>query len=150
MYTYPPITPLCLPPINILPMDILEEVTDYQTLSALVRRVCECINNINELIKNLNLTAEAVKELQEAVTALQKEFEKIKNGEYMEIYIEALGKWIDKNLIYFVSKIVKYVFFGLTDDGYFAAYIPDSWDFIDFYTPLDPSSEEYGHLWLYY
>lgn len=150
MFIYPPLTPLCLPPINVLPMDILEEITDYQTISALVNRVNQCVKNINELIKNLNDTANAVTELQQAVDALEAEILKIKNGEYMQIYIEALGKWIDRNLIYFVQKIVKYIFFGLTDDGYFAAYVPDSWNFIEFFTPIDPSSEYYGHLCLNY
>ena len=50
--------------------------------------------------------------------------------------------------------IVTMVFFGITDDGYFVAYIPESWDDITFRTTeLDiflSIQPEYGHLVLVY
>ena len=50
--------------------------------------------------------------------------------------------------------IATMVFFGITDDGYFVAYIPESWDDITFNTTgLDinlPIQPEYGHLVLSY
>ena len=87
-----------------------------------------------------------VLQLKEDVSALENELNKIKNGEYMSEYIKALEEWIDRNLQTLVSKIVKYVFFGLSQDGHFVAYIPESWDFIEFDTIVDTDSELYGHL----
>lgn len=65
-----------------------------------------------------------------------------------------MKKWIADNFYDIVGKMAKMVFFGLTDSGYFVAYIPESWDDIDFKTTgwdimlaLQP---EYGHLVLEY
>lgn len=68
--------------------------------------------------------------------------------------MQVVQKWIDDFDTSFIEEIIaqymKMVFFGLTDDGYFVAYIPDSWDEIQFstsqyddFTTLEP---EYGHL----
>ena len=49
--------------------------------------------------------------------------------------------------------MVKQVYFGLTDTGYFVAYIPESWNDIIFGTSgLDdfPAGVDYGHLTLTY
>ena len=70
----------------------------------------------------------------------------IKNGEYSEFYDAAIKAYIDQNLQTMVSTIVKYVSFGITKDGYFAAYIPESWDFLSFNTITDETSPLYGHL----
>lgn len=85
-------------------------------------------------------------ELQGTVQACYEEVQRIKNGEYIEVYVKALANWIDNNLQVMVSKIVKYVWFAINEDGYFVAYIPDKWDFIDFNTELDPDDEDYGKL----
>lgn len=85
-------------------------------------------------------------ELQGTVQACYEEVQRIKNGEYIEVYVKALANWIDNNLQVMVSKIVKYVWFAINEDGYFVAYIPDKWDFIDFSTELDPDNEDYGKL----
>lgn len=68
--------------------------------------------------------------------------------------LKVVQDWIDNFDTSFMEEIIaqyiKMVFFGLTDDGYFVAYIPDSWDEIQFstsqyddFTTLEP---EYGHL----
>ena len=62
---------------------------------------------------------------------------------------EGISKWMQQNALNIVGELVKMVFFGLTDDGYFVAYIPDSWDDIIFNTTgLDISIADidYGHL----
>ena len=74
------------------------------------------------------------------------EVQKLINGEYIETYVQALATWIDNNLQVMVSKIVKYVWFEISEDGYFLAYIPDTWDFIDFDTEMNPDSDDYGKL----
>lgn len=65
-----------------------------------------------------------------------------------------IKEWIVRNFYDIVGEMVKMVFFGLTDSGYFVAYIPESWDDIDFKTTgwditlaIQP---EYGHLVLEY
>jgi len=65
-----------------------------------------------------------------------------------------IKEWIVNNFYDIVGDMAKMVFFGLTDSGYFVAYIPESWDDIDFKTTgwditlaIQP---EYGHLVLEY
>jgi len=103
-----------------------------------------------ELIKQVDGNSADIDELQKQVTALEKLLEDIKNGDYVDLYLDALQNWIDKNLQNLVANIVKYIWFGLTDDGHFCAYIPKSWDFITFDTNMNYDSDRYGRLLLYY
>lgn len=87
-----------------------------------------------------------INELTTRVNECYEEVEKLINGEYIETYVQALAAWIDNNLQVMVSKLVKYVWFEVNEDGYFVAYIPDTWDFIDFDTEMNPDNEDYGKL----
>lgn len=118
-------------------MELLCKVVDY--LNNVIRQVDE--NKIQ-----ISVNTEEIKKLKQEISFIEDEIKKIKNGDYVSIYINALSSWIDKNLKELVGRVVKYVFFGLTDDGYFVAYIPDTWDFITFDTILDQNSPMFGHL----
>lgn len=64
-----------------------------------------------------------------------------------------IEKWMRENALDLVGELVKMVFFGITNDGYFVAYIPESWNDIIFGTSgLDdfPTGIDYGHLTLSY
>lgn len=87
-----------------------------------------------------------INDLTTKVNECYEEVEKLINGEYIETYVQALATWIDNNLQVMVSKIVKYVWFEINEDGYFVAYIPDVWDFVDFDTEMNPDDEDYGKL----
>ena len=92
------------------------------------------------------ILARVVETYNSAVKECYNEVQKLINGEYIETYVQALATWIDNNLQVMVSKIVKYVWFEINEDGYFIAWIPDTWDFIDFDTEMNPDSEDYGKL----
>ena len=57
-----------------------------------------------------------------------------------------ITKWIDKNLEFIFTQVVKQVYFGLNEQGYFVAYIPDSWDDIVFDTGMIYGEDTYGRL----
>ena len=57
-----------------------------------------------------------------------------------------ITKWIEKNLDYIFSETVKQVYFGLNEQGYFVAYIPESWDDIVFDTGAAYGVDTYGRL----
>lgn len=141
---------LFYPCVNVLPMDLLQCTTDSEVVCHLVTLVNQLIENVNNVNSGLITANQAIEELQKTVAAIQAELEKVKNGDYVDLYLDSIINWIDDNLQQLVGRIVKYVFFGLTDDGHFAAYIPDSWNFIRFDTNIDPTSPNYGHLYLYY
>lgn len=75
------------------------------------------------------------------------------NGDFPQAVQDAFNKWMRENALDIVGDLVHMVFFGLTDDGYFVAYIPEAWDDITFGTTgLDdfPDGIPYGHLTLSY
>lgn len=67
---------------------------------------------------------------------------------------EGINQWMQHNALDVVGNLVKMVFFALTDDGNFVAYIPDSWQDIEFNTTEYDISlalmPDYGHLVLSY
>lgn len=86
-------------------------------------------NQVNGSIANMNNT-----------------LDDIKNGDYVDLYLDSIKNYIDNNLQNFVADLVKYITFGLSHDGHFVAYIPDTWEFIQFSTITDPDSTLYNHL----
>lgn len=70
--------------------------------------------------------------------------DQIKNGDYVNLYLDSIKNYIDNNLQQLVAGIVSYVSFGLDNTGHFVAYIPETWDFIKFDTIQE--GDLYGHL----
>lgn len=95
----------------------------------------ELKNEFNNLQENVN---EQLKEMQDLLDS-------IKNGDYVDLYLDSIKNYIDENLQTLVKGIVNYISFGLTADGYFCAYIPETWDFIEFST-IDYGEPLEGHL----
>lgn len=86
-----------------------------------------------------------------AIANLNTRFQALENGAYIENYIPALAEWINNNLQELVSRIAKFVSFGITDDGYFYADIPENWEFLQFETGYEPDvPTEYLHLIINY
>ena len=131
---------------KILPLVYDDSLSYYEVLCRIVKYVNDIIEQEKEYGELIEQLSGDVNQLKSDVATLETEIEKIKNGEYMSEYIDALANWIDQNLQELVGKIVKYVFFGLSSDGHFVAHIPESWNFIQFDTIMDTSSDYYGHL----
>lgn len=78
-------------------------------------------------------------------------YDAVMSGNFPPSIVQAFQKWMQENALDLVGELVKMVFFGITDDGYFVAYIPESWDDIIFgttgYDDFIPGYE-YGHLTL--
>lgn len=88
----------------------------------------------------------------DAVTTQLKEatdqlFAKLKAGDFTK---DTFIEWVNANMSGIIYQMVRFVFFGLDDDGHFVAYIPASWEFLHFDTLLDPDKPGFGHLVVYY
>ena len=120
---------------KVLPLVYDESLSYYEVL-------CKVVKHINSLIENDKVISSELDELRSEM--------------------EVIEKWVDNND---VSKLIKMeevvadymktaVFFGLTDDGHFTAYIPETWDDIKFGTSGfdEPYAEDgaYGRLTLSY
>ena len=82
---------------------------------------------------------------EELQNELTKMWESVHSG-----YKDAISDWMVKDLPQIISAEMKMVFFGLTPDGYFCAWIPNSWQGIIFDTIADYLDENYGCLVLSY
>ena len=77
--------------------------------------------------------------------------EQIESGVFPESIRNAFADWMRKNAYDLVGELVKLVFFGIDDNGYFVAYIPEGWDDIIFNTTgldITIAGVDYGHLTL--
>lgn len=78
----------------------------------------------------------------------------------VEQQIEELqnGTWVENSIPYLQKLLAAYIpvamLPGITEDGYFCVYIPESWNTIQFattgYDTVVPCQLEYGHLVMYY
>lgn len=139
--------------------EIISQYSDIDTtISELTKEYQKQLNayqketddHISSFEQDINTTVNAqdnkIAELASTVTQLENDIDDLLNGKYINNYVKELATWIDNNLQQLVAKVVKYVWFELDDSGYFIAYIPDTWDFVDFDTELDPDNEDYGKL----
>lgn len=110
----------------------------------------KCCKTAQEAIDTLN---KWVEENEKKIEDFEELYLMLINGDLPEGITNGINTWMEENALDIVGRLVKMVFFGLTQDGYFIAYIPESWDDIQFGTSgLDdfPPDIDFGHLTLSY
>lgn len=105
---------------------------------------------LGKLIDYANAIGVQVNINTEQIQKLWVEFEEFKESGFFDYYAEQIEKWINDNMERIISQAIKMVFFGLTPDGYFCAYIPSSWAGIMFDTGAVYGTDSYGCLILKY
>lgn len=112
------------------------------------------IKKLEKLVNDYNSIVDDQKRIDEIVAEIQNTYEDILHGDFPEEFKEAIYNWLSENASSIVARMIRNVFFGLTDSGYFTAFIPDSWRDITFkttgYDYTTPMMPEYGHLVLQY
>ena len=113
--------------------------------------------NLDGLIRSMKVLIQDMKALETLVGGFNSRIQtleafvnKLESGKFQPSFLNSLYRWLNNNVPEILSNAIKSVWFGLTDSGYFVAYIPESWNDIvfhttgyDFVTDLMP---EYGHL----
>lgn len=117
---------------SVLPLVYDDSLSYYEVLCKVVKYINDLIDSDREIIDNLN---------------------------ELESELQIVQNWIDNFDTSYAEEILReyiatMVFFGLTDDGYFVAYIPNSWESITFettgYDTVVDLMPEFGHLVLNY
>lgn len=112
------------------------------------------ITNIGELVDNVDALLDWKATHEQEYEELKAFQEALIAGDFPEEMEKALIEWCVNNSASIFAELAKMVFFGITDDGYFVAYIPESWEDITFNTTgYDITIDlmpEYGHLVLSY
>lgn len=116
--------------------------------------------NLDWILEHIKEFKAVVDDMEEWKQQHQQEYEELKElydnivaGNLPEAMDRALRQWVVDNSDDIITELIKMVFFGLTDSGYFVAYIPDSWSDIIFNTTgydITVVGYDYGHLTLSY
>lgn len=115
------------------------------------QRIKHLCCELKKVTEYLDYLTEIMNQYADDVAELREEFDKFIEGGFEEYYEALLEAWINEHMEDIISKSMKMVWFGLTLDGYFVAYIPDTWDDIEFDTFMqDYDDEKYGRLILLY
>lgn len=131
---------------KVLPLVYDESLSYYEVLCKLVDYINAMIENQDEFNTVLNQHSSDLTALKTDVLLLQGEIEKVKNGNYVSLYLDSLENWIGQNLQELVARIVKFVAFGLDDSGRLFCNIPETWQFLKFDTDVNTNSVNYGRL----
>ena len=102
----------------------------YDELSRKQKLIKELAHKIWEYDKIL---AEKLKEVEDTLT----KYADILDGkieDFDDIILSKTEQWLSENMEDILTEAIKLVWFGLTDDGYFMAVIPENWSDVQFDT----------------
>lgn len=142
MIDYTPLTRV--EPLRIFCQTVLPAV--YDDSLSYYEVLCKVVNELNGNVGLFNMLVERINMNTEEINKLKDLFEKFIDSGFDDYYKDQVEKWINENLTYIFTHVVKQVFFGLTQNGYFCAYIPSSWNDIIFDTGWNYSEDTYGRL----
>ena len=111
------------------------------------------LKKMKDLLARMDSMDEWRAEYEEAYEDYKKLVEDTEAGTFPPSIVNAFNKWMSENALDLVGAMVKMVFFGITDDGYFVAYLPENWDDITFNTSgydIALAGYDFGHLVLSY
>ena len=108
--------------------------------------LAKVVDKLNSVIDNANVMSDAIADNAAAIKELQELFQKFQESGFDDYYRAQIEQWVKDNMENIIRDSIKMVFFGLTDDGYFCAYIPDSWADLTFDTGSVFGRSDYGRL----
>ena len=115
--------------------------SDLGWIIKIIKKICEEVEGLDEW----KVTHE------EEYAELKSLYDQIVSGNFPPEIKAAFSSWMQHNGLDIVGELVKMVFFEITDDGYFVAYIPDEWADIIFNTTgydINIPGSDFGHLTL--
>lgn len=122
-----------------LPAVYDDSLTYYEQLCKVHQYLTDMENLYNDVVDQVNQNTVDIKTIQQ----LFKEF--VESG-FDDYYQQQVEQWINENLSYIFGQVVRQVYFGINLEGYFVAYIPNSWDDIIFDTGAVYADDTYGRL----
>lgn len=142
-YTPQILRALCLYNVQKVLPAVYDDSLSYYELLAKIQQKC------NELIEANNYLQEWQRTQDEVIQELAQVVQDFINGGYKKDFDRFAQEWLNANIQRALAKAAHMVFFGLTDDGYFVAYIPQDWAFV-LDTIMDYANENYGSLVIRY
>lgn len=122
----------------------------YDDSLSYMELLCKIQAHMQKITITINNNADGLEELQQKVDELFKLFEEFKENGFKDSYMDLIEAWLDENMWCIMSWASRMVWFGISDDGYFTAFIPNNMNFLAFDVIMDAESEDYGKLVLSY
>lgn len=123
----------------------------YWDIESQEERILALCKELDKVIQYVGIQTDQININTTDIQKLLADFEKFKKSGFLDYYEQLLlqyvrenGEWIIKSLLGFQ------VYFGLTEDGHFVAYSPQSWNSMHFDTGAVYGTDNYGRLMLYY
>lgn len=111
------------------------------------------LENVKRIADEHDIIIKDIQKLKDDTENLTEFYSALMTGDFPDDFKASLAAWFQSNSVELFGGLVKFVFFGITDQGYFVAYIPESWEDIQFgttgYDDIVPDMD-YGHLTLSY
>ena len=124
---------------KILPAVYDDSLSYYELL-------CKIVDKVNEVVNQVNQNGDSISDLDRRVEELNRVFEEFKAHGFDDYYRSQVEKWVVDNLDFIFNEVVRQVYFGLTLEGHFVAYIPEGWNEIVFDTGINYAKDDYGCL----
>lgn len=110
---------------------------------------CIC-GEITKIIAYMEANARQTDANTREIEELKALFKKFQESGFEDYYKQQIEAWINSHLDFIYEHTMKQVYFGLTEDGYFCAYVPDGWKDVRFDTGMVYGRSDYGRLILRY
>lgn len=118
----------------------------YWDVYSAEQRVKHICYEIDKIIAYASYLAELLGKNNEDMQELRDYVNEFLTSGFDDALAEKIAKWIDDHLQFIFTHTIRQVYFGLTQDGHFVAYVPDSWSDIVFDTGSDINLSTYGRL----
>lgn len=122
----------------------------YWNVKSQEQRILALCKQLHKLICYSDMLADHIEIDHADIVELQELFKEFQESGFDDYYAEQVEKWISEHLEFIYDHTIKQIYFGLTEDGYWCAWIPESWDDITFDTIMNYSDPNYGSLVLIY
>lgn len=122
----------------------------YWDVKSQEQRILNLFDLLNKLVCYSDNMGSQVDENVQGITNLNAEIADLKAGSLQTYYEAQIYAWIQQNMADLLTASLDQVYFGLTNDGRFCAYVPASWSEITFDTGAVYGTEQYGRLILRY
>lgn len=134
-----PLWPAFFPSAPVVPKLYYEALSPEQRMKKLCEELHRLCDYANMLGININID-------HELIAQLQRDFQTFLDSGFEDHYEEQIHAWVLEHMPDIIRDAIRMVFFGLTADGYFCAWIPDSWTDIWFDTGANYGRSDYGCL----
>lgn len=118
----------------------------YWNVKSQEQRILNLFDLLNKLVCYCDNMGLQIDINAQDIADLKKEIQELEDGSLFDYYEKLIYDWIQANMADLISAGIKQAYFGLTSDGYFCAYVPDSWSEITFDTGAVYGTETYGRL----